>query len=173
MIRNDFVSNSSSCSFVISNPKVLAERDQIFYLFNVMRLIPNNQRSSCDNGSIIFKTNEKFCDNISQKIKTLPESSKLKLSLDDDYIEIKDTSIFDTFRNPSEISDLEKDIIIEILENSSEIEFNLGLDDMGTKGTLGAAMITALYLRYNIEIGYCDSDNFGAEDILDMIKPLK
>ena len=143
MIRNDFVSNSSSCSFIINNPVQLSQKENIDYLFKILSYIPNGHKASCDNGCLYFcyDENEKFEDIISI-IKNLPEDSKLKKVTDlDGEIVIKDTSIFD---NPSELTEREKDIILSLFETCTDVTFNFGLDDIGDKAINASAILVAI-----------------------------
>lgn len=173
MIRNDFVSNSSSCSFVISDHYHTignALKNGEYTFLKLINQIPHNCRNSYDNGRIIFDSgNECFKNdilhyNIDNKdgIKIIAESPN--------EIVIKDLKIF---KHPYKLSASDMDFMIRLIEDSEEIEFDFGLDDCGTKAPLASTILTLLYNTYKIK--YIDNDegcdfNSNVISVIDFLK---
>jgi len=170
MIRKDFVSNSSSCSFIINNPKSMAQKESINYLLKIMSYIPCDRKISCDNGCIDFNLNEKKFTDIVRSVNTLPETSKLKnnIELSDSCANIRNTDIFE---DTSTLSDVEKEIILTLFENSDSVAFDFGLDDCGNKLQDASALLMALCLKYDIDS--CDSEENDFDDIVRMAVEFK
>ena len=170
MIRSDFVSNSSSSSFVISNIKSIVDdlhngnRDFLKFLY----MVPHNYRASYDNGSIIFRKNGPECwDNF--LLYNIPETSAIKNKSDSpNEIEIKDLNVF---KDPDTLSEDDFKIMIQLIENSDEIDFDFGLDDTGEKAALVSCVLTLILYKYNgIK---ADSENFDVDRVISKVEMLK
>lgn len=168
MVRNDFVSNSSSCSFVITNYKNIKEAldNKKYDFLKFISLIPHKCKYSCDNGSIEFRKKDSNCwDDFFSHI---PETSAIKIILDLPHgIEIKDV---ECFKEPEKLSNNDLEIITRLVKESDEIVFNLRLDDTGEKAPTAATILALLCYMYDVVV---DSEELNIDPIVDTIKLIK
>ena len=167
MVRNDFVSNSSSCSFVITYYKSIKEAldNKKYDFLKFISLIPHKCRYSCDNGFIEFLKNDPGWDD---SFSHIPETSAIKIILNLPYsIKIEDV---ECFKEPEKLSDDDLKIITRLVKESDEIALNLGLDDTGEKAPTTAAILTLLCYMYDVVV---DSEDFNIDPIVDTIKLIK
>lgn len=169
MIRNDFVSNSSSCSFVISNHESIKDalHNKKYDFLKFISLIPHKCRYSYDNGSIEFRKNGPECwDNY--LLYQIPETSAIKITTDSpNNIEIKDV---ECFKEPEKLSNNDLEIITRLVEESDKIVFNLGLDDTGEKAPTAATILALLCYMYDVAV---DSEEFNIDPIVNTTKLFK
>ena len=166
MIRNDFVSNSSSCSFIIkdSNHEISTSLKNGKYDFlKYISQIPHKR--DYDNGSIWFESNSKFSKEL-QEHKTI---DKIILDETEDSISIKNIEIFE---KPNELSENDKNYLIRAIEESDRIVFNFGLDDCCEKEGTAKALFALLYYNYNIESIDSDEGPY-LNDIINFIDSIK
>jgi len=169
MIRNDFVSNSSSCSFVISNHESIKDalHNKKYDFLKFIYLIPHNHRYSYDNGSIEFCKDGPECwDNY--LLYQIPETSAIKITTDSpNNIEIKDV---ECFKDPEKLSEDDLEIITRLVEESDKIVFNFGLDDTGEKAPRVATTLSLLCYMYDV---YVTSEEFDIDSVIDTVKLFK
>lgn len=161
MIRHDFVSNSSSCSFMIKNPSDICDKISLDDLNLLFTTVPTNYSASYDNGYISFRCDKDYSSKILDY-----KTDKLKIKKDDNsHINIDGIdSVYDL-----RVSDI--DFITQLFRESESIEFNYGLDDCGTKsGYVGAIIGVLLDHLFDIQI---DSEEYDTDTINMMFKKLR
>jgi len=166
MVRNDFVSNSSSCSFIITNPKDIASKISLQDLNLLFSTIPAGCRYSYDNGSVNFRSKDNsfskkildYCDNKESKIKA-------KKEFDEDYITIESIS------NVYDLSVQDIDFLTNLFKESETVKFDHGLDDCGMKSSYVGAIVGVL-IDHIPEV-QLDADEFDVDSIIEMFKKLK
>ena len=164
MVRNDFVSNSSSCSFIITNPKDIASKISLQDLDLLFSTIPSGCRVSYDNGSVRFHGKNNFsqrlldyCDN---------KDSKLKIKKED-----KDWILIEGIDSIYDLSIPDVDFLTDLFKESESVDFDHGLDDCGEKsGYVGA--IVGVLIDHIPEVKL-DSENFDSNTIVSIFKKLK
>ena len=164
MVRNDFVSNSSSCSFIITNPKDICDKVSLDDLNLLFSTIPAGRRMSYDNGSIVFRSQK---DSFSKKILDYFDNKESRLTFkkdEDNYITIAGVSIYD-------LSVPDIDFITNLFKESDTVEFNHGLDDCGMKSSYVGAIVGVL-IDHIPEV-QLDSEEFDVYSIIEMFKNLK
>lgn len=157
-IRNDFVSNSSSCSFILEfKPGFDFSKidDKFFKLCSLAKYITFEDLNK------IYSVDE-YKDKLNKLDKEKYKIDEVDLKYLDEYNNI--TIHFNFTSNENFIFDFDsKDVFMFLLENCSSLYFYMGEDDYGIEAEV-AQIATIFELLYNVKITGDDHFTYNSID---------
>jgi len=165
MVRTDFVSNSSSSSFMILNPDVVSEHIDKKFL-TIISNLPTGH--SYGNGyiSFDFKDSSEDTKEVTSLMEKINSDPRYKI---ESYSSDGDPTGFN-LENPITLREGEHPEIIQLFKHSRSVIINFGLDDCGEKTGLMASILTMLLMNYNIKV---DSEDNDIDDIKEFVDDIK